>query len=76
MPIYEYECPDNHKFELMRPLSQATASATCPRCHQEAKRALSRFASFSTNDEGEKVPVAGAPSCATCGAGSCDSCPI
>ncbi len=45
MPIYEYLCPDcKHKFELVRPFSQATEAVRCPQCHSEAKRLLSTFA--------------------------------
>jgi putative FmdB family regulatory protein len=33
MPVYEYICLDCHKtFEVVRPISQGTKKATCPRC--------------------------------------------
>ena len=74
MPIYEYTCPACEiKFELLRPLSQASEAASCPHCHKAAERILSTFACFSTNDIGLTSPVGGNP-CASCGTASCDSC--
>ncbi len=74
MPIYEYVCSNCElKFELLRPLSQATEGASCPRCHSSAKRVLSTFACFSTDESGMPAPVGG-NSCASCGATSCDTC--
>ncbi len=33
MPVYEFVCRDCHKpFELARPMSEATATVTCPAC--------------------------------------------
>jgi putative FmdB family regulatory protein len=74
MPIYEYYCSDcKFKFELLRPLSKATAPADCPRCQQTAERILSTFACFSTNESGFSAPVGGG-SCASCGATDCSTC--
>ncbi len=68
MPIYEYVCSNcNSKFELLRRFSQASEAASCPRCHQSAKRVLSIFACFSTDKSGVPSPVGGDP-CASCGA--------
>ncbi|MFC1941016.1 FmdB family zinc ribbon protein [Chloroflexota bacterium] len=76
MPIYEYVCSDcEYKFELLRPLSQAGETASCPRCQKPAKRKLSTFACFSTNESGLTSPVGG-NSCASCGAASCNTCGI
>ncbi|MBI4187976.1 MAG: zinc ribbon domain-containing protein [Chloroflexi bacterium] len=76
MPIYEYLCPRcESKFELLRRLSQANETASCPCCHEEAKRVLSTFASFSTDESGVSAPVGGSP-CGGCGASSCDTCGI
>ena len=76
MPIYEYVCSEcGLKFELLCPLSQANQGASCPRCHNSAKRVFSTFASFSESESGETTPLAGTgSSCASCSATSCDSC--
>jgi len=74
MPIYEYVCPScEFKFELLRPLSQASDGADCPRCHEKAERKLSTFACFSKESSGFTAPIGGS-SCASCGATSCDTC--
>jgi len=45
MPIYEYKCPScGDIFEQMRPMSQATNPAACPRCKTESPRTISRLA--------------------------------
>ena len=76
MPIYEYTCSDcSLGFELLRQLSQASDTASCPRCHHPAERKLSTFACFTRNDTGESAPVAGTgSSCASCGSASCSTC--
>ena len=74
MPVYEYACSDcGLKFELLRPLSQATEGASCPRCHKTAERKLSTFACFSMDESGLTSSVGGNP-CTSCSALSCDSC--
>ena len=74
MPIYEYKCPKcGHKFELLRPLSQANEDAVCPRCHECAPRVLSTFASFSVGEGGVSSPVGGS-SCGGCTSTGCDTC--
>ena len=76
MPIYEYVCPRCEvKFELLRPLSQASEAASCPHCHQSAERILSNFACFSTDESGLTSPIGG-NSCASCGFTSCDTCSL
>ena len=46
MPIYEYYCSKCQKeFELMRPISEASASAFCPSCGAEAEKLVSAAAS-------------------------------
>ncbi len=76
MPIYEYTCTDcNLKFELIRPLSQATEAATCPKCEGSAERVLSTFACFSADESGIPSAVGGSP-CASCSSDSCDTCNI
>jgi len=74
MPIYEYVCPGCElKFELLRPLSRADERVACPRCQNTAKRILSTFACFSTDESGQTSSVGGS-SCSSCGSGSCTSC--
>ena len=56
MPIYEYVCSDcGLKFELLRPLSQANEGASCPHCHNSAKRVFSTFASFAKDESGHVI---------------------
>ncbi|MBA7492366.1 hypothetical protein ES702_02916 [subsurface metagenome] len=75
MPIYEYFCPHcNFKFELLRPLSQSNEVASCPHCHNGAKRVFSSFNSPSGNTEGTSAPIGESSPCATCSALSCDTC--
>ncbi|HEY92796.1 MAG TPA: zinc ribbon domain-containing protein [Dehalococcoidia bacterium] len=75
MPIYEYVCAKcNLRFELRRPLSEASQDSTCPQCHSRAKRLFSTFASFSTDKSGLTTPIAGSNPCASCSATSCDTC--
>jgi putative FmdB family regulatory protein len=53
MPIYEYTCPKcGDTFELRRPMSQATDPGTCPSCHVDAPRAISRVARVSRGGDG------------------------
>ena len=74
MPIYEYDCPRcETKFELMRPFSQSNEPAKCPDCQTESKRALSKFACFTTGEPGVTAPMGGG-GCAGCSAGSCTTC--
>lgn len=74
MPIYEYVCSGCHqKFELLRPLNQASDEAPCPRCHNKAERILSTFCSRTKEESGLTTPVGGNP-CGSCSTLSCDSC--
>ena len=46
MPIYEYVCPNcQTEFEIMSPFSEADKSINCPKCHSEAQKRISNFAS-------------------------------
>jgi len=76
MPIYEYVCSEcDSEFEMLRPLSQADKEASCPHCHKPARRKLSTFACFSTNDSGVPAPIAGTgSSCSSCSASNCTTC--
>jgi putative FmdB family regulatory protein len=74
MPIYEYVCSKcKSKFELLRPMSQASEGVSCPYCHSQAERALSRFACFSKDESGLSSSLDGS-SCSSCSSASCDSC--
>ena len=77
MPIYEYTCSEcKSVFEQMRPLSQSSQPADCPKCRKPAKRKMSTFAAFSTNHAGVPTTVAGTSShsCSSCGSGNCSTC--
>jgi putative FmdB family regulatory protein len=76
MPIYEYNCADCElTFELMRPFSEADKEASCPRCHNQARRIMSSCVCFSKNGGGETARISGTgSSCASCSAGSCTTC--
>ncbi|MFQ5997301.1 MAG: zinc ribbon domain-containing protein [Dehalococcoidales bacterium] len=78
MPIYEYVCSDcDLKFELLRPFREADNKASCPRCHNSAKRIVSACASFAKNESGEITSLVGTgSSCASCSASSCDTCSL
>ena len=56
MPTYEYTCPEcQEEFELMRPMCDSGATATCPQCGAQSKRVMSVFASKA--DYTIKVPT-------------------
>ncbi len=76
MPIYEYVCSDcGLKFELLRSFSEADKETSCPSCKKNAERIISACASFSKNESGEAIPLAGTgSSCSSCGATSCNTC--
>ena len=72
MPLYEYYCPQcETRFELLRPMSRADDSATCPNGHQRAKRVLSVFSSVSKGAVGETMPIGGDFGSNTCATGTC-----
>lgn len=75
MPIYEYFCPRcNFKFELLRPLSRVDEVASCPHCHNKARRVFSSFASLAEDSEETPTPNDGSSSCGTCSATNCATC--
>jgi len=44
MPIYEYECPEGHKFELRRGFAESDEDVKCPECKSgKVKRVFSTF---------------------------------
>ncbi len=76
MPLYEYRCSAcNHKFEKLRPISEANKEIACPKCNRTSQRILSTFASFSKSADGATTAIAGAgSSCAGCTSTNCSSC--
>ena len=40
MILYEFKCPDGHKFEAWKPLEDRF-SAICPECGEQAKKVFS-----------------------------------
>lgn len=76
MPLYEYVCPDcGLRFELLRPLRQASEAAPCPTCQSDAGRVPSTFCALSQDESGLTSSIGG-NSCASCGAPSCDTCAL
>ena len=76
MPLYEYCCSEcDYKFELLRPITRCDEDMPCPRCHNSAKRMLSKFASFSKDSDGLATSIAGTSgSCSGCTSTNCSSC--
>jgi putative FmdB family regulatory protein len=71
MAIYEYFCPTcRNKFEERRPMSQATAVATCDKGHK-AERTITTFAfaGGSSSDPMAEMADMGGGGC--CGGGAC-----
>ena len=42
MPVYEYECSEHGRFEIMQPISADTVQP-CPSCGRDSARKLSRI---------------------------------
>lgn len=40
MPLYPYECRTGHRFDLLRPMAERDAPASCAHCGTSAARAL------------------------------------
>ena len=59
MPLYEYYCPPcGTQFELLRPMSQMDAAATCPSGHTTNNRVLSLFAPLFRSQGGVATETA------------------
>lgn len=77
MPVYEYYCPTcDRRFEALRPMSQATAPMTCPRCAApNTRKLISACATISQDAGGSRlVASSGSSGCASCSGGNCSSC--
>ena len=73
MPIYEYACATcEYKFDKLQ--SMSSSGAECPRCGQEARRAISLFAAMSADEGGEMSSIAGGGGCGGCAGGGCACC--
>jgi putative FmdB family regulatory protein len=77
MPIYEYQCAEcGTRFEKLRPMSQANASAPCAHCgSSDTSRAISLFSAVSRGNGGESRAIAGSgKGCGSCAATTCATC--
>jgi putative FmdB family regulatory protein len=65
MPVYEYRCRTcDEVFEARRPMSESSASATCPSGHDGAVRLLSVFAAVGgPAGGGSPAPASGGGCC-------------
>lgn len=43
MPLYSYICPDKHKFDLYRPVSECKQLTKCPECGKVCRRDYSGY---------------------------------
>lgn len=41
MPLYEYECQNGHRFEVLRPMSQRNDPVHCEKCRGLARPLMS-----------------------------------
>ncbi|HET8591977.1 MAG TPA: zinc ribbon domain-containing protein [Nakamurella sp.] len=70
MPTYEYLCRDcGEHFDLRRPMSEASAAATCPQGHGDTVKLLSTVALAGRSGSG--APAGYPPSSAGGSAGGC-----
>ena len=68
MPVYEYRCRTcDEVFEARRPMSESSATATCPAGHGGAVRLLSVFAAVGAPAGGAAPASGGGGGC--CGGG-------
>ena len=72
MPLYEYYCRVClAKFELLRPMSDAGAVATCPAGHAGGARTLSVFATVAKGADGAYQVASESGAGCACGGGGC-----
>lgn len=77
MPVYEYQCATcDHRFEALRPMSQADTPLACPRCAApNARKMISVFAAISRDGGGSRlVAGSGSSGCASCTSANCATC--
>ncbi len=43
MAVYEYECPDGHRFEILCYMKDYNELYPCPSCQQESRRIMTPF---------------------------------
>ena len=71
MPLYEFKCAEcDERFEVRRPMSEASDPVDCPNGHVGARRLLSVFASVGTATAAAPAS-APAPSGGGCCGGMC-----
>ncbi|WP_395111728.1 zinc ribbon domain-containing protein [Actinomadura sp. SCN-SB] len=71
MPRYDYRCRAcGSTFEVSRPMSEASAPATCPGGHDDTVKLLSTVAVTGTSRGGAPAPPAAAGG-GCCGGGCC-----
>ncbi|MBM3637909.1 MAG: zinc ribbon domain-containing protein [Actinobacteria bacterium] len=72
MPLYEFRCKScDTTFEERRPMSEASAPATCPNGHDTAVRVLSVFASVGASGASAPAAAPSMPMGGGCCGGSC-----
>jgi len=62
MPLYKYECPKGHRFEMLRSMNERNSIIRCRQCHAIAKLRISSFSWYMgwkfLKDKSEKAPPA------------------
>ncbi len=72
MPLYEFRCRTcDTTFDVRRPMSEASAPATCPDGHDGAVRLLSVFATAGASAAGSPSLLPARPSGGGCCGGGC-----
>ena len=75
MPYYEYRClACNTRFDLLRPIAQRNAPATCPQCQEPNSERLISLPMALTLAEDGALRVIGSSHCSSCAATSCAGC--
>ncbi len=77
MPTYQYRCNEcKESFQVRKPMSEIDTTVTCPECGSSQTNRLISNVSFFSSSHGVRRTIAGASSCAGCGAvgTGCASC--
>ncbi|WP_181775850.1 FmdB family zinc ribbon protein [Amycolatopsis pittospori] len=70
MPTYAYRCREcTETFELLRPMSESSAPASCPEGHEDTVKLLTTVALTGSSSGPAPVPAGGGGGC--CGGGCC-----